>query len=315
VEQLLGFLPDHPQPWWIRYGVTALLIAAVFVIRAGSGDLTGPYGFVLFVIPVLVAAVVFDRGSGFLATVLTMLLLAGLVDWSDNPWVHAAAFVVFLFVGFFVSFVGESLRKAAEHAVRAEREKDLLLRELHHRIKNTFATVQAVLRLQARAQPEGVSTAVEAALGRCNAIFHAHDHLSEGAQGGSVEMRAYLATLGNSLADGLRGLRPIAIDVDAETAMLPSTKAEPIGLIVNELVTNAFKYAFPDDSPGVIQIRFRRAGPCWRLEVLDNGVGCPAEVRNGLGTTLMELLAQQLGSRLRREDAKPGCHVFMEFDA
>jgi two-component sensor histidine kinase len=312
MEQLLKFLPTRPQAWWVRYGVTALIVAAVFLVRAGSGGLTGPYGFALFVIPILAASIVFDRGSGFFATGLALTLVGTLLDWSAGVLPHAPALVTFLFVGMVLAFTGESLRNVAEHAVESERSKDLLYRELSHRIKNTFATVQAVLRLQARAQSSDlVREALEAASGRCSAIFQAHDHLA--IQGDTVEMRAYLNTLGASLADGHRDVRPIAITVDAEPAMLPSSKAEPIGLIVNELVTNAFKYAFPENVPGTVHIKFFQTGGQWRLEVIDNGIGCPAEVKSGLGTTIMKLLAQQLDGRLTREDGKPGCRVILEF--
>lgn len=314
MEQLLRFLPERPQPWWVRYGITALVIVLVFLIRAGSGNITGPYGFVLFVVPILAASIIFNRGSGFFATILAVLLVCALVVRSNGLLVHAPALVVFVFVGFTLSFAGESLRKVAEQAVRADREKDLLLRELNHRIKNTFGIIQAILRLQGRSGSQDVRDTLGTALNRCSAIFHAHDFVSQGVQGGTVEMQSYLTTLGTWLADGLRDVRPIAINVDAEVAMLPSAKAEPVGLIVNELVTNAFKYAFPNNTAGVIQIRFFRQGQHWRLEVADNGVGCPTDVKPGLGTTLIQLLSQQLGARLQREDTKPGCRVIMTFE-
>jgi two-component sensor histidine kinase len=201
----------------------------------------------------------------------------------------------------------------AEHAVFAEREKDLMYRELNHRIKNTFSIVQAILRLQGRSASEEVRAALESSISRCNAIFYAHDHISEGARAGTVEMRSYLTTLGKSLADALRDIRPIAITVDSDSVILPSEKAEPVGLIVNELVTNAFKYAFPKNQAGTIRIRFATEASGYRLEVTDNGSGCPAEVKTGLGTTLTQMLAQQIAGKLHREDAQPGCRVTLWF--
>ena len=84
-----------------------------------------------------------------------------------------------------------------------------------------------------------------------------------------------------------------------------------MGLILNELVTNALKYAFPDERPGLVQVQFGKQGNTLCLSVADDGVGCMGE-STGLGTKLVKLLAEQLGGEAKWEALKPGCRVVAE---
>ena len=113
-----------------------------------------------------------------------------------------------------------------------------------------------------------------------------------------------------NLGDALRDVRPIAVNVSAEQILLRDDRAVSVGLIVNELVTNAFKYAFPDDRSGAVNVILHRVSDGQlELVVEDNGKGCPQEVKEGLGTRIVRLLAQQLGSLVTRTAANPGCRV------
>jgi len=144
------------------------------------------------------------------------------------------------------------------------------------------------------------------------AIASAHEHFQPFRQNGRVEMRPYLEKLCMHLGDTLRDVRPIAVKVEAEDVHLPTEQAVPLGLIVNELVTNALKHAFPDDRSGKVGVVLKR-GSSLHLLVEDNGVGCPRHKNERLGSRLTRLLAEQLGAKLAWEEASPGCRVRVEF--
>jgi two-component sensor histidine kinase len=125
---------------------------------------------------------------------------------------------------------------------------------------------------------------------------------------GAVDMPEYLGGLCESLAETLRDLRPVTISAGVDPISLPPEKALSIGLIVNELVTNAFKYAFPN-GPGHILVGLTKNGPGLELSVTDDGIGCGNRTDTGLGTKLVTLLAAQLGGSAKWEQTHPGCKV------
>jgi two-component sensor histidine kinase len=107
-------------------------------------------------------------------------------------------------------------------------------------------------------------------------------------------------------------VRPIAVTVNAEQILLRDDRAVSVGLIVNELVTNAFKYAFSEDSGGTVNVVLRHESEhMLKLAVEDDGKGCPEDAAEGLGSRIVRLLAQQLGSTIRRERTNPGCRVLL----
>jgi len=311
MENLIRLLPATPQPILVRYGATVAMVAVSFLIRFGIEERAGPYGFILFIPAIVAASVVFDRASGFFATALTICLVSLLLHWPGNVQAHLAAVAAFGVVSAGLVLVSEGTRKALERAMRAEAEKDLLLRELSHRSRNNFALAVSLLSLQARTLSEPTArAALEAAAARIRVIAEAQVHLHPASGQGHIEIDRYLEDLCRSLGDALRDVRPVAVRVLAQPIILPADRAVPIGLIVNELVTNAFKYAFPAARQGTVTVRMEQRAPTeLSLEVSDNGIGCPDEATEGLGSNLVRLLVQQLGGTLRREQTNPGCRV------
>ena len=109
-------------------------------------------------------------------------------------------------------------------------------------------------------------------------------------------------------------MRPISVEVSAESHRLSLNRAVPLGLIINELLTNALKYAFPGDREGRIRIVFERKDEDFHLCVCDNGVGFPEGARaEGLGTRLVRALSAQLGGRLRIESRASGTECTLVF--
>jgi two-component sensor histidine kinase len=172
--------------------------------------------------------------------------------------------------------------------------------------------VGSVLELQMRSHSdESVRKAFASAVNRVHVIANAHDHLQPEAAQPSVDMCEYLTVICRNLGDALRDVRPIAVNVTCPGILLPTDKAVALGFIVNELVTNALKYAFPSDAGGTVSVSLRSSGASLTLEVTDNGKGCPEEGKEGMGSRIVRLLAQQLGSNIRREAAHPGCRVVL----
>jgi two-component sensor histidine kinase len=310
VQSLLKLLPSKPQPLLVRGGVTAALVGVFFAFRLGAGSAAGQYSFIFFIPPVLLAAIVFDGASGVFAIALSALGVALLLDWQTDPVHHAAALTLFVVVALFVALVGEGMRTALEREQSAQQEAELLLQEQGHRIKNDLTIACSLITLQARAQKqEIVRAALESTVARLNVLAKSHDHLRITSSDQVTDMQEYLAEICLNLGNALRGIRPIAVEVHADHVVAQGQKATRIGLIVNELVTNALKHAFPNDSTGRIAVELHRTALELTLVVEDNGVGCPEGAADGLGSRLTALLVQQLHGKMLRENANPGCRI------
>jgi two-component sensor histidine kinase len=317
---LLALLPRRRYPVLLRYGTTAVIVGFAFLLRLILDEPLHGYPFLLFIPAVFLSALLFDRGSGFFATALSTALAAsffmepgGTLGDRAGQLVPLAVFVV---VCMSITVLTEALRLTLEKVTIAERSKDLLLREFAHRTKNDLTMIASVLHLQARAvvNPEA-RAAFDAAISRVQVIAQAQEQLRLVDGHGEVDMRAYLSKLCARLGDLLRDVRPVAVRVEAEDVKLSSADAVPIGLITNELVTNAFKYAFPGNRGGAVDVRFRKMGESRiELEVRDDGVGCPDQAPEGLGSRLVRLLVEQMRGTLHRESTNPGCRVVAELE-
>jgi two-component sensor histidine kinase len=312
MEHLLRLLPARPQPMVVRYGATTVIVGVCFLLLLAVHADGAIYGFYLLHPAIFLASVLFDRGSGFFATGLSTLLLYFFM-LPDGAWLLPREFllplILFVLISLAIATCSEGLRKAWERAVEAEETKDLLLRELGHRTVNNLNMVIAVLSLQSRAQssPE-TKAALEIAIHRVKAITEAHNHFRPLLNQGVVEMRAYLEELCSFIENNLRDVRPIAVAVRAEEIHLKSEKAAPLGLIVNELLTNALKHAFPDNRAGTVRVMLT-AGSQIVLTVEDDGIGCSADKRDNLGSQLVRRLVAQLGGTITWEARQPGCRV------
>lgn len=190
----------------------------------------------------------------------------------------------------------------SEQAIRASlREKETLLKEVHHRVKNNLQVIASLLRLQARyLRDEQTRAMFEESQNRVQSISLVHEMLYRAGDLARVDFGDYLSTLINHLTEGWDSAgRNIRISVESSGVQLPVDTAIPCGLIVNELITNAVKHAFPDGRDGEIKVRFGRTGNGWRLSVIDDGVGMSSVDRKaGLGTGLIESFVAQAGGTL-----------------
>jgi PAS domain S-box-containing protein len=216
-------------------------------------------------------------------------------------------------------------RKQAEMALRALlEEKEVLLREVHHRVKNNLAAIVDLLELQRENAPETATSSLLAELrDRIKSMALIHEMLYQSANLSRVDFRGYLQTLTERLRDSLdpHGIIQIRLAVP-EIAMNLDT-AIPCGLIVNELVTNALKYAFPPHRPRLaasvceIAIAADWDGAAYTLTVTDNGIGLPAGLdwmtTRTLGLRLVRMLGQhQLRGQLEFDGTR-GTHFSLRF--
>ena len=200
------------------------------------------------------------------------------------------------------AFRASAKRAGVERAAKIE-ERELMLRELNHRVNNNFAMVASLLQLQAsRTQDPGAKNALAGALNRVMSISQAHRNLyAPGHDMSRVDMSVYLEDLCRNLAEALFLGEIVRLECDAFPASMERDRAVAIGLAVNELVTNAAKHAFTETTGGRIEVSFQPAGAGWRLMVRDDGKGLPPDFhdkRNGLGRGLVEAFARQAGGAI-----------------
>lgn len=316
MEPLFRLLPG-PQSLPVRYGWTVLFILAAYFLRYVVDDAAGPYSSLLFILPVVVSALLFDRATGFFAIALSVAAMASLLEWDDRKTIHAAALSLFVFVGVCLVFIAEGLHRALEEAEKAHEATRLLLQEMSHRVKNKFAIVSSIIGLQARQGSPEVRKALEDIGARVNVIATVHNYLQLSRHEGRIEMKEYLTGLSGSLQAALdSGSKSVALACECDKVMLTPDKALAVGVIVNELVTNAFKYGFEGVRSGRVDVRLVYSGGTVTLSVADNGRGCPEKPREGLGMRLVTTFSQQLGgSASWKGGAEGGCTVEVTFIA
>jgi two-component sensor histidine kinase len=210
----------------------------------------------------------------------------------------------------FIAIFCEALRSALERGFAAQQELQLLLQEQRHRIKNDLALASSLITLQAHSQssPE-TRAALESAVARLHVIAQTQDHLQITTGNQAVNIQEYLEELCWKLGEALRDVRPIAIRVDSDKVILHSRQATRVGLIVNELVTNALKHAFPKGQSGTIEVTLRRGLANLTIIVEDDGIGRPRDAQAHLGSRLVPLLVQQSDGNIKWETANPGYRV------
>lgn len=194
-------------------------------------------------------------------------------------------------------------------------ENELLMKEIHHRVKNNLEVVSSLLALQS-AQINDASTkeAMTEGQNRVNSIGIVHQKLYQGTNLGSVEMKDYFLNLSESILDSFGAEKRIDLQLAMENLDLDIDTAVPLGLIVNELLTNCIKYAFPNKEKGRITIKLKKQeNNILRLEVADNGAGkSGVTFGTGFGGQLVSLLTEQLNGTMTEENQN-GTKLIFDF--
>jgi two-component sensor histidine kinase len=194
------------------------------------------------------------------------------------------------------------------------RQKELLLEEMQHRIANSLQIIASILLLKARAvTSEETREQLEDAHRRVMSVATAQQHIQAAVRADMIEIGPYLSKLCNSLAASMiEDQSVISLKVESDDGGARSSEAVSLGLIVTELVINALKHAFPQVQLNAeVLVRYETFGSNWRLVVSDNGVGNEenARTKGGLGTSIVQALAQQLKAQVEVVSAPTGMSV------
>ncbi len=210
-------------------------------------------------------------------------------------------------------------RKQAEDQVKSLlSEKELILREVHRRIKNNMATMKSLLSLQADSQKDpSVAAVLSDAGNRLQSMMVLYDKLYRSKDMTGMPANDYLAPLVNEIVGTFPAKMTVNTEVTVDDFILPVEILSPLGIIINELMTNTMKYAFPNKDDGLITLSAVKKGSHVILIIADNGMGIPdaidPESPEGFGLHLVRLLTEQLDGTITTERDR-GTRFILEFD-
>ncbi len=210
-------------------------------------------------------------------------------------------------------------RKKSEEKIKSLlAEKELLLKEVHHRIKNNMNTIGSLLSLQAQAvkEPSAIS-ALEDAIRRVQSMGILYDKLYRSADFTEVSVKDYLPALVDEIKANFLNGQSVTVEKRIDDFLLDAKRLQPLGIIINELITNIMKYAFKGRVNGRIGISATKSEGHIVLSIRDNGVGMPesfaVENSTGFGLQLVHALTGQLEGTIRIERGN-GTNFILEFE-
>lgn len=215
-------------------------------------------------------------------------------------------------------------RDAAEAEVHASRdryaalaaEREMMLREVNHRVGNSLQIIASLLHLQANsASQDDVKAALTNAMGRVAAVAQVHRRLYTSHHLNSVLLNQYLEALLEDLRRSAEGNRMSRLTLKASAIEIDPDRAVAIGIIVNELVMNAVKYAYPDGA-GPIHVELSDSGEACRLTITDDGVGLNVKVdprSTGMGQRIVNAMANKLEANVSRDPDHSGTRIVLNF--
>ena len=308
----------------VGYLAALVVTAAALALRLALDPIMPGFVFVTLYPAVLVSAVI----GGFWAGILSAAV-GGVAAWylfspaaastnatlGASPW---AATISFAVTCVFISLVMRWLRGALRQ-LEAERAKasallqqseqsqakaETALAEMNHRVKNSLQIAASLLRLQAGSTADGTRDALQQAAARVDTVARVHLHLTGLKEIEAVDFERYLRDFCQELGGTWQspGLS-LSWQIDCDRFTIPTRQAVALGLIINELLTNIMKYAYPGAPRGTAIIKCQRSADGeTRLRVVDRGVGLPdgfdPTKSKGLGMRIVAALCQQIGARL-----------------
>ncbi len=242
-------------------------------------------------------------------------------DRIQKRYILFAAFLFFFLLLLLFSYLQRQKRNLQLSLLNEEldaknRQNELLMKEIHHRVKNNLEMVKSLLALQSAKTDDPASrAAILAGQSRVQSMGIIHQKLYRGDKLDSIEMKDYFENLTEDILDSFQAANQVSIDCEMEPLDLNIDTAIPIGLIVNELVSNSLKYAFPNGQAGEIKLSLKQKTDGLHLKVSDNGVGFTmgSEPKGtGFGSQLIDLLTRQLNGVLCKEN-QVGTSILFHF--
>jgi len=322
----------------LTYNIISIIgLASALVITLVTGGISSPFIFILAI--VIFAGYISTQRYGklylYISSLLVILIyLQGISDYSITRNVvpetsqNLFSFLSILFSVYLLSGVlGKNLLKAHHNlfATKMEleeqiSEKETLLKEVHHRVKNNLQTVSSLLSLQARnIEDDEIKNLIKSSQNRVISMAMVHEMLYMRDDISKVEYKSYVQELGEYLVRSVKGNKSnVHLKVDIPDMELGIDTAIPLGLLINEAVTNALKYGIKDDADGEIYIAIRKEDEKeYVLNIGDNGTGFPEKVNyknsKSLGLKLIHNLTRQLKGSIVRDVSKKGTNYVVKF--
>jgi two-component system, sensor histidine kinase PdtaS len=182
-------------------------------------------------------------------------------------------------------------------------EKEILLKEIHHRVKNNLQLVMSVLKIQGRDTNMNVKDFVKVSLARIRSMALIHENLYQTENSDKVDFKEYIENLTHAIATS-HDAKEVQLKLEMISTLLDIQIAIPIGLIINELLSNAYKHAFEQKEQGVVLVKFIENKDYFQLIISDNGMGIHNSIKNekSLGLELVKLLITQIKATLHVEN-------------
>jgi two-component system, sensor histidine kinase PdtaS len=313
-------------PLPIQFACTIAVIISAFFAEFPLEEKGIGTPFTFFLACVCIITLLFGRPSGFLAVAVSAPLGALFFRPVGTLQLTRAfdLFQIECYVALAVCaiLVLDQVRRAlilfAETNAMLEEEstqKSLQLREVAHRVANNFASLDALIRQRARASKDPkIQFAFEQASDLVHVVARLNNRLSMAANDSKVDSGIFLPDLCEDLQACARD--GVHIECNAESHDLALPSAVPLGLIINELVTNALKYAFPDERPGRVVVGFSRDGDHYHLLVEDNGIGMSNDIKGGgLGLHLLQGFSRAIDGKINISSTSAGTSVSLKFEA
>lgn len=303
----------------VRILATAAAVALVTLLRWLFQDWLAILPFLPYFPVVVVCAALFGARYGYLASVLAFPIAVYLfvppplsLDVGAPGWVASALFVAVLL---FVAWTVGTLKRLALRLHQAERAQAALFSEVNHRVKNNLQMVTSLLMLEsARVTAPETRRVLDEAANRVEVIGQLHTLLYQGEAGDDIRADEFLGRLCDGLRTALIGPRRIRLDARVQPLSLPADRAIPLGLVVNEAVTNALRHGFPPGCAGSVVVELAAKGDRAVLIVADDGGGIDPARPTGLGTRIITMMARQLSGTVEtRPRAGGGTEVRAEF--
>jgi two-component sensor histidine kinase len=309
----------------LRIVLTFMALVAAFAFQFPIQSEVPGEPFLLSLLTVIIAALMFGEGVGLFGAFLSCVLAALYFEpWRGLEFIETAHVVKIEFYALIsvacattIAGMGSALiaaQQSTERLTVAEHEKSILLEEVAHRVANNFAAVASLIRYQSTAvSDEKARSVLDDALAQVLVMARIHKRLRTTDGSEALDSKSSIQELCRDLESSVACGRNVSIVPVALSRELSPAQAVPLGLILNELVTNAVKYAFADGRRGRVRVAFGETAGRFILTVEDNGVGIAAKRHGGLGHQLTRALAAQLGGDLGLERTGCGSIARLEF--
>ncbi len=309
-----------------QFVCTVAATISVFLVQFPLDSKGYGHPFALFLSCVFMVALMFGRPSGFFAVILSSLLST--TFFAPVNSIHLMhAFEYFQIEIYVALAVGAVIMADQIHRVLVSlsdiniqlasdaSKKTLQLREVVHRVANNFASLDALIRQRALASKDpNIQFAFEQASDLVHVVARLNNRLNVAAGDSAVDSGHFVSELCEDLQACAR--TGISIQCRAESHDIALTTAVPLGLIINELVTNALKYAFPDQRSGLILVSFSRQADHYHLLIKDDGIGMRTKSNGGgLGLHLLQGFSRAIKGTIDIRSTSSGTSTSLKFEA